>query len=114
MTPIPSQALVDTLNLFKRDWDSDVCPVCRKCKWGNSPFCRSCSIKIQRIRMMRGFQTWIGFPLSHNFNFFKRQERNGYKKAVYAWLTWYDRCRDYLGTRRRFGIQTFRDSAVPR
>src|SRR5205814_8509695 len=109
----------------KRDWESKVCPVCKSEKWKNSPFCRSCSIKIQRKHLFwvmgrtghprEGlpilFKRWTGNSL---LAMFRRYGRRHEEQVVYAWLCWYDRCRDYLGTRRRFGIQTFRDSAVSR
>jgi predicted amidophosphoribosyltransferase len=38
---------------FEREYEGTVCAVCQSEKWPNSPFCRSCSIKLQRARLMQ-------------------------------------------------------------
>jgi len=96
MTAIPAVALIDCLNQFKQDWSSIVCPVCLADKWKNSPFRRLCSIKIQRVGLMRGYKDWTGHTIKAMFRFFLREDPDGDCVVVYDWVTWYDRCRDYL------------------
>lgn len=75
---------------FEREYEGIVCAVCQSEKWANSPFCRSCSIKLQRARMMRQFDM-------------------GQEKDWRTWPDWvlhpywrhYDLCRLYLFDLRR-------------
>ncbi len=49
------------LEQFEREYESTVCAVCHGEKWVNSPFCRSCSIKLQRANMMKALQAQIDY-----------------------------------------------------
>src|ERR1700758_768203 len=40
------------------EWDSTECPVCKAEKWAHYPFCRSCSIKLQRMHLMQPLVPW--------------------------------------------------------
>lgn len=69
---IPAVTLVDVLDRFKSDWASKICPNCGANKWKNSPFCRSCSIRLQRRNLMHGFAHWIKRSIKVMFRFYMR------------------------------------------
>jgi hypothetical protein len=71
------------------EWDSIVCPVCKEAKWARYPFCRSCSIKLQRIGLMEELRNWCGTASQH--------------LPKEYWARRYDRARDYLFVSRRYG-----------
>lgn len=86
-------SIVHALRLFEKDWACTTCPNCGTEKWKNSPFCRRCSIRLQRRNLFMGYQSWTGHSLGATFRFFKTE--HGISAAVH-FAEWYDRCRDYL------------------
>jgi hypothetical protein len=90
----PPAVLIECLDQFKKDWFSKTCPNCGNDKWKNSPFCRRCSIRLQRKNLIGGFKTWTGHSMAANIRFFCK---DGYVYPIERWIRWYDRCRDYLG-----------------
>ena len=92
--PVPSEALTDSLNFFKTAWESAKCPVCGQDKWKNSAFCRRCSIRLQRKNLLRPMDKWY----RHSIKAICRFYRAAAPDFLYGWLTWYDRCLDYLCT----------------
>lgn len=93
---------------FEREYESTACPVCQAGKWANYPFCRSCSIRLQRAHLMKKFDGMVRY-LMNETTIPTDQERDW--RQWPPWLLndyWrhYDRCRDYLiNTRsdRRYG-----------
>jgi hypothetical protein len=84
------ESFIEGTKYLSEDWKSKECPVCQESKWPNSPFCRSCSIKIHRARMFHGWKGWTRASVNLII-------RKGY---FWAWAIWYDRCRDYLLAQR--------------
>lgn len=95
-----SDPLVYALDLFKADWEGTICPHCGAEKWKNSPFCRHCSIRLQRKNMFGGMKKWVQHSLKACFRFFGDDPL-----AVYSFAHWYDRCRDYLDSHLRGAAQ---------
>lgn len=77
---------------LKTEYESAACAVCGTEKWPNFPFCRTCSIKLQRAHLMRyvsggvRWWEWMTGP------------REDYALA-------YDRCRDFLMVTKRIPMQ---------
>ena len=71
-----------------KEWESSKCAVCGDDKWENYPFCRSDSIRLQRIGLMRRLKPYGG----HRFGVLKRMEM----------VEYYDLCRDYLIVSKKF------------
>lgn len=94
---IPASVLVDTLAQFKQDWAGVVCPNCGHDKWRNSPFCRKCSIRLQRKNLFFGWRSWTGHTVKAMFRFWGKAS----PEVAYLWVLWYDRCRDYLAVSAR-------------
>jgi hypothetical protein len=90
----PPAVLIECLDQFKKDWQSTTCPHCGAGKWKNSPFCRRCSIRLQRRNLFGRFKHWTGHRMAANIRFYCK---DGYLEPLHRWITWYDRCRDYLG-----------------
>jgi hypothetical protein len=64
------------------EWESEICAVCGSDKWRNFPFCRRCSIRLQRIGLMKELKPYGG----HSFGVLLRKRM----------VRYYDLCRDYL------------------
>lgn len=69
------------------EWDSTVCAVCGDAKWKKFPFCRRCSIRLQRAGLMKKLRPYA----SHSFGVLLRRQMVHY----------YDLCRDYLVVSKR-------------
>lgn len=91
------------LEQFEREYEGAVCAVCQQEKWANSPFCRACSIKLQRAHMMKKFDGLIHYVMNQTTVPVDKEK---------DWRTWppwllrdywrhYDLCRDYLIDVRR-------------
>jgi hypothetical protein len=98
LLPIDEIATLKALEDFEREYEGTVCAVCRAEKWASSPFCRGCSIKLQRARLMQRMKDtmdsygreWQSWP-AHSLRYFRRH---------------YDLCRDYLmDVRRHFNSE---------
>lgn len=76
--------------VYLEAWESQSCPVCGSAKWKHFPFCRHCSIRLQRIGLMTRFPA-RGTPARVIFRskFFRR------------WTRYYDLCRDWLIVSKR-------------
>jgi hypothetical protein len=46
--------LAQALLQLETEWEARRCAVCGAGKWKNFPFCRRCSIRLQRAHLMRG------------------------------------------------------------
>lgn len=77
------------------EWDNAACAVCAEPKWPKYPFCRSCSIKLQRAGMMSKLHPLAG----HDAAALART------RWAEDWMKEYDRARDYLINIRRSGEQ---------
>lgn len=106
-----TEACAAAMLVLHGEWDSKECPVCKTPKWVHHPFCRSCSIKLQRMHLMEALVPWRG--LSGDEIMQGRYTVPSGKiiqlDAGYATLTqlerWfrsYDRARDYLWTDRQW------------
>lgn len=76
--------------ILQAEWDGFICAVCQGDKWAFHPFCRSCSIKLQRVGLMEELRNWCG----------------GVSKNIIGmeyWAKRYDRARDYLIVSKRYG-----------
>lgn len=73
------------------EWEGERCAVCASAKWARFPFCRRCSIRLQRIGLMRSLKVFAGRRFMDLFHM--RLGRKFVKR--------YDLCRDYLITSRR-------------
>jgi len=73
--------------ILAAEWEAERCSVCTAPKWTNRPFCRLCSIRLQRIGLMQGLKVFCGHPLE---DFIHRE------KLLRRWRCCYDRARDYL------------------
>lgn len=71
---------------FQREFDGTECGVCGSEKWAKAPFCRLCSIRLQRAHLMRRLKE--AFDNDDPIGFF------------FYFRLW-DRCRDYLVNLRR-------------
>lgn len=82
-------ALFDALSTFVAEFDSQVCGVCGNEKWAQSPFCRRCSIVLQRAGLMRRLK-------------YLREGQPGQDSVSEAirYFRFWDLCRDYLITKR--------------
>lgn len=69
------------------EWEGFMCPICADKKWRNFPFCRRCSIRLQRVGMMARLKPYSGRP----FAVLVRRHMAYY----------YDLCRDYLAVSKR-------------
>jgi hypothetical protein len=88
LLPIDQTAMLPALEQFEREYESVVCPVCRQEKWANSPFCRDCSIKLQRANLMWGMAS---LARDHGRDWMK------WEPAVLRnFWSHYDTCRDFL------------------
>src|SRR4051812_33349291 len=80
------------------EWAGTACAACGLGKWPDSPFCRTCSIRLQRANMFKGWKARTGSTVA---------EIATDDDALKYWARWYDTCRDYLintrngGSRRR-------------
>ena len=74
------------------EWESSTCAICAGEKWVNFPFCRRCSIRLQRIGMMARLKPFAGRP----FGVVIRRHMAYY----------YDLCRDYLAVSKRLPCRT--------
>jgi hypothetical protein len=68
------------------EWEGENCAACGAAKWARYPFCRSCSIRLQRIGLMRRLKIFGGRRFMDLFHM-----RLGLK-----FVRLYDLCRDYL------------------
>lgn len=68
--------VADTILQIAREIHSETCAVCGGKKWLDFPFCRSCSIRVQRIHFGQVLHRWTPSSLA-------------------GWRA-YDRMRDYL------------------
>jgi hypothetical protein len=92
------QAVQLAIEDFKREYQSAVCAVCKSEKWINSPFCRSCSIKLQRVRMMARLSGLV-HEVQYEVAVTGKQEsdwRFWPEWILKAYWRYYDICRDYL------------------
>lgn len=88
-----------SLDKFKNEYEGTACAVCQQEKWANSPFCRTCSIKLQRAKLMHELKEVQGY-YGDDLSKWPPQTREFYSKH-------YDRCRAYLiDVRRHFGSQS--------
>jgi hypothetical protein len=89
-TQIPAMDVAFSLALLDiaDEWDGETCAACGAQKWKAHPFCRSCSIRLQRLGLMRGLKVFVGHKSSELMN--RLIER--------VWVRRYDRARDYLIT----------------
>lgn len=71
---------------FQREFEGKECGACGSEKWAKSPFCRLCSIRLQRAHLMQ--------PLKAAF---ERDDAMAFLDYFRLW----DRCRDYLINLRR-------------
>jgi len=90
--------LIAALEQFEAEYESTTCAACKSEKWANSPFCRSCSIRLQRANLMRRFNDLLADV---------QRQKQLTEESVKDWGTWagwhlraywghYDLCRDYL------------------
>lgn len=75
-----------------REWNGTKCGVCGQDKWAFHPFCRSCSIRLQRVGLMKRLKPVTG----HSFEAIMRFQKLG---PVVARM--FDLSRDYLIVSRR-------------
>lgn len=119
MTTIGEEALSQAMPLLQGEYESEFCAVCGESKWPNYPFCRACSIKLQRAHLMKRLQdlianeVWIaGQSEKWDIDEVDEQARKpGSWSSITAAAYWrhYDRCRDYLMVTRRFPVSKVQD-----
>lgn len=79
---------------FKREYDGQVCAVCQQEKWPQSPFCRACSIKLQRAHLMKAMQAQM--------DYYGREWKTWPEFVLNHFWRHYDTCRLYLIDVKRF------------
>jgi hypothetical protein len=84
---IASEAMFRALEQLEAEWASDKCAACGTEKWRDHPFCRSCSIRLQRARIMRDLQVFAGHTVERILKSASLTRR---------WFRIYDCARDYL------------------
>jgi len=81
---------------FRKEYGSTACAVCGKEKWSLHPFCRDCSIKLQRAGLMQHLVRLVVW----NSN--GKREPEHWDSQVLVWYSKvYDRCRDFLIVTKR-------------
>jgi hypothetical protein len=89
-----------SLRQFEHEWNSTACPVCPADKWQHYPFCRSCSIRLQRAHMMAALKPYVDRSSAVLLRW--AQEDGGKNMRAFAHLfRHYDVCRDFLINARR-------------
>lgn len=89
---------------FEREYDGTVCAVCQQEKWAQSPFCKSCSIKLQRAHLMKALQSQI--------DHYGREGRKWPPFVLDHFWRHYDTCRMYLiDVHRHFNSEKERTEA---
>lgn len=86
---------------LKTEYESAACAVCGTDKWPNFPFCRTCSIKLQRAGLMKelvGPSGWMVGEYGVQAQAWGFFDRSKYVKS-------YDRCRDFLMVAKRIPMQ---------
>lgn len=82
MTLLRGASSFPWINILDAEWTGVVCAICGDEKWAQFPFCRHCSIRLQRIGLMSRLKPYAG----HSFSVVVRRKM----------VTYYDLCRDYL------------------
>ncbi|HEV7674363.1 MAG TPA: hypothetical protein VGQ12_07525 [Candidatus Angelobacter sp.] len=89
---------------FEREYEGVVCAACQQEKWPSSPFCKKCSIKLQRAHLMRELD-----GISHGYG---KDLQEWTEYALQAYWRHYDTCRDFLiDVRRHFNSEKERTEA---
>jgi hypothetical protein len=92
------EAAQSAIELFEREYDGATCAVCQAEKWIQAPFCRGCSIKLQRAGLMKRFVGLLA-DVRHVMGIGEEEVKDWHR-----WPTWYlrtywrhyDLCRDFL------------------
>jgi hypothetical protein len=93
------------------EWDSKECPICKTVKWAYHPFCRGCSIRLQRMHLMAGLVPWRGLSGDEimqgrytvpSGKVIKLDSGYATLTQLWRWFRCYDIARDYLWTERRW------------
>src|SRR5579872_3444512 len=79
------EAYVRASLILSDEWNSKQCAVCGSPKWSNHPFCRLCSIALQRVGLMEQGKVFCGRPA---------MRISRLPRMAGRWLRWYDTCRD--------------------
>jgi hypothetical protein len=79
--------------VLQAEWDGVVCVACEQLKWAKHPFCRLCSIRLQRVGLMSQLQPLAGHAAA----------ALGRTRWAEDWMKAYDRARDYLIVSKRNG-----------
>ena len=83
--------LAQSLLQLEHEWEATSCAVCAAAKWKNFPFCRRCSIRLQRAHLMRGvLRAARGETLDRIM---------ASPELLLRWAAAYDVARDYLWCR---------------
>lgn len=112
LLPIDLTAMVPAMAQFRQEYESKTCAVCGSHKWANYPFCRLCSIKLQRKHMMWFFDNQIRI-IRAEVNCAASEECLLDKwpaQVLQDYWKHYEVCRDYLIVSRRDGERTFHGS----
>jgi hypothetical protein len=97
---IEQMAFERALRQFEHEWNSTVCPVCGVDKWQHHPFCRSCSIRLQRAHMMSPFKPYAGRSAAVLWRW-ASEEGGKHRRAFAGLFRHYDVSRDFLINVRR-------------
>lgn len=73
---------------LENEWDANQCVVCGGSKWKFFPFCRSCTIRAQRMNIMKELRGVAGMKSAEIASLEASQ--------LLQWAKLYDRARDYL------------------
>jgi len=87
------KALLQAFEQMATEWESTSCPVCQTDKWTRFPFCRRCSITLQRAGIYWRLKPFTGRRFAAIRRLF---EREGNIPHVGTFFVLYDQARDLL------------------
>jgi hypothetical protein len=95
--PAHAQAMLALLHAFEAAWSSKICSVCKEPKWALYPFCRSCSIKLQRVGLLKKGHGKASVLANYAGKEWREWDTMFLRYVTVRW----DQARDYLITKRR-------------
>lgn len=95
-TLICDRAAIEAQANFREEYESTTCAVCGKDKWRLYPFCRDCSVKLQRAGLMQYLVQLVVWNSDG-----KREPDNWEPQIFRQYVKAYDRCRDFLIVTKR-------------
>lgn len=106
------EASAKAMAQLRGEWDACSCAVCGTEKWPHHPFCRSCSIRLQRARLMQPLTPFAGESIAELDARFARHCQEFADRIWLRWLILYDLCRDFLIVTRRSPVSRRRGVEV--